>query len=257
MGLAQIRTTDAACYPPAVPRRLAYPVIAALLAVGAPLGLVAVRSVSARETDLGALARSVRQDLPTFIYVTVSTLAVFSAFGYVLGRQADALLDLARTDPLTGLHNQGAFEERLGEEVTRAARYRLPLSLIMADVDGLKAINDRAGHAAGSAALQAVAEAVRQAARQTDLACRVGGDEFAVITPSTDRADAFALAERIRSRVAADGARGGVTVSIGVASLDPERPATAALTAEADAALYDAKRGGRNRVATRGGAPPA
>jgi len=80
---------------------------------------------------------------------------------------------------------------------------------------------------------------------------------LAVITPSTDGLDAFALGERIRSRVAASGTAGGVTVSIGVATLDRERPVAATFLEEADAALYGGKRGGRNRVATRRSAPPA
>jgi diguanylate cyclase with GGDEF domain len=108
--------------------------------------------------------------VPTFVYVTVSTLVVFSVFGYVLGRQADALVDLSRTDALTGLGNHRAFTERVAQEVSRAARYRLPLSLLLVDVDRLKAINDRGGHAGGDAALRLVADALRADARESDLA---------------------------------------------------------------------------------------
>jgi diguanylate cyclase (GGDEF)-like protein len=85
---------------------------------------------------------------------------VFSLFGYALGRQADTLLQLSRTDALTGLRNPGAFAEQFEVEVARAAHYHEPLSLLLVDVDGLKAINDRNGHRAGDLALQAVARAL-------------------------------------------------------------------------------------------------
>lgn len=220
----------------------------AVLAAGAPLGLVLLRLAALREPSIAAFTREVKQDLATFLYVTVSTLAVFSAFGYIVGRQADVFMDLSRTDPLTGLRNQRAFEERLGEEGARAERYRTPLALVIADVDGLKAINDRGGHHAGNAALRAVADALRKDARQTDLAARIGGDEFALIAPNTVAHEAFALGERIRCLVAEQGA-GGITISVGVATLDLERPDVAVLLQAADAALYEAKRRGRNQVA--------
>lgn len=199
------------------------------------------------EVDLVAIRRIVQQDLPTFLYITMSTRAVFSAFGYLLGRQADVLVDLSRSDPLTGLRNFRAFEERLAEEVARAGRYRTPLSLVIGDVDGLKAINDRGGHHAGNLALRAVADSLRSDARQTDLAARIGGDEFALIAPNTDPEEAFALGERIRGLVAAQGI--GITVSVGVATLSVARPDASTLLQAADGALYEAKRLSRNRVA--------
>lgn len=224
--------------------------------MGAPFGLVLVRTGVAGELRLASLVREVRRDLPTFLYVTVSTLVVFSAFGYVLGRQADALMELSRTDPLTGLRNQRAFEERLAEELARSSRYSEPLSLLVVDVDRLKAVNDRHGHRAGDLALQTVAGALKQDARQTDLTARVGGDEFALIAPSTDRGDALALAERIRALVAGQSGQNGITVSIGVTTLDRGSSTAAALREAADAALYAAKGGGRNRVASSGGGNP-
>jgi diguanylate cyclase (GGDEF)-like protein len=235
-----------------MPRRCRYLLVGAMLALGAPLGLCLVRLASGQEASVVACAREVKQDLPTFLYVTVSTVTVFSAFGYVLGRQEDKLIDLARADPLTGLRNPRAFEERLADEVARAVRYHTPLSLLIVDVDGLKGINDRGGHHAGDVALRVVAEALRQDARQTDLAARVGGDEFALLAPSTSPGEALALGERLRGRVA-EQAAAGVTVSVGVATLDLERPDAAALLQAADAALYEAKRRGRNQVAGAAG----
>lgn len=235
------------------PRRFSYLVMGGMLSMGAPIGLAFVRLAALGELSAATLTHEVKQDWPTFLYVTVSTLAVFAVFGYVLGRQADVLVDLSWTDPLTGLRNRRAFEDRLAGEVVRAGRYRTPLSLLIVDVDGLKAINDRGGHHAGDVALRAVAAALRQDARQTDLPARVGGDEFALIAPHTDVHDAVALAERIRCRVAEDVAR--ITISLGVATLDLEQPDAAALRQEGDAALYEAKHRGRNRVFWA--APPA
>jgi diguanylate cyclase (GGDEF)-like protein len=225
-----------------------YALIAIGLSAGAPLGLLVVRLAGAEEIDRAALLRELAGDPLTYLYVLLSTLAVFASFGYVIGRQADALVTLSRTDALTGLSNTLAFEERLEQEAARSARYGEPLALLLADVDGLKAINDRHGHRAGDLALQAVARALRGGARQTDLPVRLGGDEFALLAPSTSRPAAVALGERIRSLVGAQGID-GLTVSLGVATLEPGRALAADYLREiADTALYEAKRQGRNRV---------
>jgi diguanylate cyclase (GGDEF)-like protein len=230
-----------------LPRRFLYAVLGVVLALGAPVGLVCLRLASTREVSVMALSREIEQDLAAFLYITLSTMAVFFGFGYVLGRQADALVDLSRTDPLTGLRNQRAFEERFADEVARAARYGGPLSLLIADVDSLKAVNDRGGHHAGNLALRAVGDAMRKHARQTDLAARIGGDEFALIAPNTDASEAVALGDRIRCLVAEQDAV-AVTISVGVATLDLERADGEALLRAADAALYEAKHRGRNQV---------
>jgi diguanylate cyclase (GGDEF)-like protein len=241
---------------PRASRRLAYLAIGAGLAVGAPLGLSLVRMARWDELGAAAFSREVQQDLPTFLYVTLSTLAVFSAFGYALGRQADLLVALSRTDPLTGLGNQRAFEEGLVAEVARAARDGRPLSLLVVDVDGLKAINDRDGHEAGDVALRTVADALRRGARQTDRAARIGGDEFALLAPATALAEAFDLGERIRGLVA-ESERVAITISVGVATLDLERPVAGNLVRAGDGALYEAKRRGRNRVVAAAPGTPA
>lgn len=231
-----------------LPRRLSYTLAAVALAAGAPFGLLVVRFVGTGGANLARLRSELEGNSSTYLYVTLSTLAVFALFGYVLGRQADALVELSRTDTLTGLRNPLAFEERLREETARADRYREPLSLLLVDVDGLKAINDRHGHRAGDLALQAVGRALREGGRQTDLAARVGGDEFALLASSTPPSAAVALGERIRSLVAAQGI-GGLTVSLGVATLEPGGASGAGFLREvADTALYEAKRRGRNRV---------
>jgi len=232
----------------ALPRRFLYALIAIGLSAGAPLGLLVVRLAGADQVDGAALRRELQGDALTYVYVLLSTLAVFASFGYVLGRQADALVGLSRTDPLTGLSNMLAFEERLEQEAARSARYGEPLALLLADVDGLKAINDRHGHRAGDLALQAVARSLRGGARQSDLPVRIGGDEFALLAPSTSRPAAVALGERIRSLVGGQGID-GLTISLGVATLEPGRPLAADCLREmADTALYEAKRRGRNQV---------
>jgi diguanylate cyclase (GGDEF)-like protein len=231
-----------------VPRRFSYALIAVGLAAGAPVGLLAVRSAGMGVFGLARPIETVRGDMSTFVYVTLSTLVAFSAFGYALGRQADMLLELSRTDALTGLRNHRAFEERLVDELARAGRYREPLSLLVFDLDGLKAINDTRGHHAGDVALRALADALRLGARQTDFAARVGGDEFVLLAPRTDAPAAAALGERIRTLVAAQGVQ-GLTASVGVATVGAGRPTGAFLRELADSALYEAKRRGRNQVA--------
>ena len=154
---------------------------------------------------------------------------------------------LSLSDPLTGLGNRRAFDEALAEELARARRNGTPLGLVMLDVDHFKRFNDRHGHQAGDDVLVAVARVLGDVARAEDRACRVGGEEFAVLLPGADEAAAAAVAERIRAGVAAAPAAEPITVSLGVAATRGEHDA-AALFAQADERLYAAKQAGRNRV---------
>lgn len=231
------------------PRRWVYAAAGCVLALGAPAGLLAVRRLDG--PPAGGLMGAIAADLPAFAYVTASTLLVFAAFGLVLGRQADELLRRLATDALTGLLSRHAFLERLDQEHERSRRYPQPLSVLLLDVDGLKAINDRGGHAAGDAALRAVGDAIRRGLRATDVGCRFGGDEFAVMAPEADEAAARVLAERIRALAEGMPLPGGLraTVSVGVADARPGEGWTPpGIVERADRALYAAKRGGRNRV---------
>jgi len=169
---------------------------------------------------------------------------------------------MAGTDALTGLANRRRFDAAMAQEWIRAARDGTALSLLVVDVDRFKAYNDRSGHAAGDACLRSLARAVADAGRRpSDVVARIGGDEFALLLPTTGPAGACAIAELLRAlvedqtHVHPDG--GMVTVSVGVSTAWPAPggggPDTAeALYAAADAALYAAKRAGRNGVCNAG-----
>ena len=233
--------------------RAIYAASGALVALGAPLGLLFLQAARAGRLSGAWLAEELKEETALHLYVAAGTLLAFTLFGYVLGREADRLRDMARTDPLTGLLNRRAFTEHLQGEAARAARYGTPLSLLLLDLDGLKRLNDLAGHHEGDAALQALARSLLAGCRSADVGARWGGDEFVVLAPETRRGEALELAERIRASVAASNPS-GVTVSIGVATAVPGRVSALALESEADAALYDAKRQGGNRVVAHPGA---
>ncbi|MFV0623343.1 diguanylate cyclase [Sphingomonas sp. ac-8] len=165
------------------------------------------------------------------------------------------LFERATVDGLTGLLNRRSFDEALSREWRRARRVGAPLSLLMVDADHFKAFNDLYGHVAGDAVLKRIADAMRQTAkRASDQVARVGGEEFVILLPDTDRDGAMRCAAALLERVEAAGVEhrgnptGKVSVSIGVAAVDPEDEGEGDLVRAADAALYRAKDGGRNRA---------
>ena len=154
-------------------------------------------------------------------------------------------------DQLTGMLNRKALSARVHELTQQSAITGEPVGVIVADLDHFKRINDTRGHAAGDAALREVAYLLRKRLRAFDLAYRLGGEEFLILVPGSDLAHTAELADRLREVVAASTVAGGLslTLSLGVgASARSESFDYAAVFAEADAALYRAKRGGRNRV---------
>jgi diguanylate cyclase (GGDEF)-like protein len=165
-------------------------------------------------------------------------------------RLEQRLRSLSTTDALTGLWNRRYLDQTLAAEVERSRRYGFELSILLFDIDHFKKFNDTYGHDQGDRVLKAVAEAVGTAVRQVDVPCRYGGEEFVVILPATAIVGAMEIADRLRSRIAGLDVDGlSVTTTIGVADLKEVGATTPAeLLEAADKALYDGKRGGRNRV---------
>jgi two-component system, cell cycle response regulator len=176
----------------------------------------------------------------------------------LLRNNLDHSLELAVTDQLTGLHNRRYMVGQLDALVSRAVKGGAPVSSLMLDIDHFKKINDSFGHDVGDEVLREFAVRLASNVRAIDLPCRYGGEEFVVIMPDTELADAERIADRIRRHVGGSPFRvdGGselmtVTISIGCASTIGETDSPEALLKRADAALYEAKAGGRNRVITR------
>jgi diguanylate cyclase (GGDEF)-like protein len=163
------------------------------------------------------------------------------------------IIHLSQTDELTGLLNMRAFNLMLDKELLRAKRFRDPFIIIMIDVDGLKGINDRYGHAAGTRLIQIVAETLKSSVRESDVVARYGGDEFVILMYRADPEFAGLCAERIRTAVNntsfdVDGHRISTTTSIGIASFPDTVDAPGKVLDKADLALYRSKQEGRNQV---------
>jgi len=161
-------------------------------------------------------------------------------------REARQLADL---DALTGLHNRRYFHETLAREVARAHRYQRNLALVIFDLDDFKAINDRIGHLAGDGVLAEAASRIRDVVRSADIACRVGGDEFAVILPESQLRDADQLYRRLQNAIVSRplGEAGALNISAGVAELRPDDDSISFFQ-RADNALYGAKEAGKGQV---------
>jgi diguanylate cyclase (GGDEF)-like protein len=224
-----------------------YAVAGAILSLGEPIGLLIVRELSGRRSIVTELS----QERVTYAYVFVTMALVLSILGYLVGQQADRLAMLSETDALTRLPNRRALQRRLLQDLRRSERYQTPMSLLIADVDGLKRINDEHGHAAGDHAIRRVAAAISATLRAPDLGARWGGDEFAMVLPNTGADAARHTAERLVAHLSGDGAANPVTMSIGIATFDPadsKSTTVEQLEEIADGALYAAKAAGKNRI---------
>jgi diguanylate cyclase (GGDEF)-like protein len=186
----------------------------------------------------------------------LETLAVRAGPAIENARRFREARQLADLDALTSLHNRRFFHETLAREVARAHRYERRLALVVFDLDDFKDVNDKIGHLAGDAVLAEAAERVRSVVRSADIACRVGGDEFAVILPESALDDADQLYRRIQSAVSVRpiGQAGKLYLSAGVAELKPEDDAVTFFQ-RADDALYRAKDAGKGRVVAANSPP--
>jgi diguanylate cyclase (GGDEF)-like protein len=218
-----------------------------MYAEGTPVGILVLENGDARGARIERRAIEMLER-----FVSQASLALTNA---ALLAQVRAL---AAADGLTGVANRRTFDAALSTEVSRAARSGRPLTLVLFDVDHFKHHNDTYGHQAGDEALRAVAAALRASVRPVDMVARYGGEEFGVLLPDTDLLAGAEAAERMRAAV--EGMTGGprVTASLGVAAYPLNAGDPTTLVAAADAALYEAKQQGRNRVvATRRAAPLA
>lgn len=209
-------------------------------------------SLTLQGRDLGAvlLRRSYRfKEVEMEALETLIGSLVYPLRNALMYREAQRA---ALTDALTGVANKRALDYQLPRELKIAQRYQQDISLLMLDIDYFKSINDTYGHAGGDLVLQRVAQQIQKCCRGADTLFRYGGEEFAVILPTASIGDAFVIAERIRSAVTEmncpiAGNRVSVSVSIGCATYHPNESAMT-LIERADAALYQAKRNGRNRT---------
>jgi len=166
--------------------------------------------------------------------------------------RVEALSKQALRDALTNISNYQSFHEYIEKEMTRAKRYGHKLSLIIADIDNFKTINDTYGHLAGDHILKVVSNCLQNALRSSDIVARYGGDEFAIILPETSKIDTMITAERLRENIASlkleyDNRSLSATISLGITSFEPSKEVDKTeLIKEADFALYQAKKAGKN-----------
>jgi diguanylate cyclase (GGDEF)-like protein len=234
---------------------------AVLLGIGLTAYLLALTIVRPLNRLTAAAARvaddDLEVDLPMVSQGEVGYLtAVFNRMVSRLRDGRQELQKLSITDGLTGLYNRRHLMETLAAELERARELEHPLSVLMIDVDHFKRYNDSEGHLAGDSLLMLVASQFRRAIRDGDYAARYGGDEFLLLLRGVTQEGAVPIAERLQAHVAQArtlNGPGSVTVSVGVATFPTHGRTPEAMIASADAALYEAKKGGRNRIALASG----
>ncbi len=226
-------------------------VIVPLMPEGRLLGLLTVEVA----TPIGRSPRLSGRDLRI-----LATIATEASLALDNARLHAELRDLSVTDALTGVYNHRYFQQRLQEELDRSVRKSVeggtvPVSLILMDIDFFKKVNDRFGHPSGDELLRSFAKLTGRVLRSSDVVCRYGGEEFAIILPETDASEALRVAERLREAVersnfaGADGRYlGKVTASFGVETHAEGLPSRGEMIQRSDDAMYAAKESGRNRV---------
>jgi len=198
------------------------------------------------ENELGAMLDIARDELVNLSMQMVSDMIAKDSELILLRKEANK-------DAMTQVHNYKGFCEIMNHEISRASRYKTPLSLVLADIDLFKSINDEFGHIAGDHVLKLVAKNLKKGLRDSDFIARYGGEEFAIILPETKIEEAFHVAERLREQISkleinCDGQPVRVTLSFGVASFQQMPKASFELFVKlADSALYMSKKQGRNK----------
>lgn len=223
-----------------------------LLALAADIGLVIIELAVGLDPFL-----DFRRSPFVYSYFFCLTMIVFGVFGIMIGSREDLLKKMALTDTLTGLFNSRYLWIRLKEEIVSAKRYKTPLSIIAFDIDFFKKVNDNLGHPAGDKALQHFGNVLQTQIRKSDIAARVGGEEFVILLPHTTAKTAADIAERIRKLIkqinmkTGAGKKFNITVSAGVVcTTDYVDHNAEEIYALADQALYNAKKHGRDLVMT-------
>jgi two-component system cell cycle response regulator len=217
---------------------------------------VVVAPVAVDGEDLGVAVGewggSADARIPTSTVQALAQAAMHTALALRNARLLGEIERLATRDSLTGLANRRLFDESLRREAARSQRLGSPLSLLVLDVDHFKQVNDSYGHQTGDEVLCEVAEALVANTKNFDVAARYGGDEFVVLLPGCSREDAMGVAQRVRNEIAGQVGEAPVTISGGIATMPDNASDAERLMAAADTALYEAKRTGRDRVASSG-----
>src|SRR6059036_324850 len=252
--VAEIPTTEAFSQVARL-RNVTLGIVTLLLAVAGALAyllsLLIVRPLDRLSQAAGKVARG---DLDVGLPVTTGGEVGYltQVFNHMVARLRESRVELERlsvTDPLTGLYNRLRMMEALENEVRRSRRLQHPFAVLMADLDHFKKYNDAHGHPAGDAALKRIGAIMREASRDVDFVARYGGEEFLLMMPETETEGASEVAQRLRRKIENEKlTEGSITVSIGVSRFPGNGDGAEALIAAADAALYEAKHAGGNRV---------
>lgn len=245
-----------------VPHYYLFPAAGFLLGLGSPVGAFFLRYWLADPLLKSVWMRhELDYNFVFYAYMAVGTVTAFVIFGSVLGLRSEAQRVHNRilsarvdelhlksvTDGLTGTYTHGYLHEVLELEIQHAVTEKLPLSIMVVDIDDFKAVNDSHGHLFGDRVIKETAETLAASVRADDIIGRYGGDEFVVIMPGSDAPTALHVAGRVRAGIAKNGFH--ATVSIGVATLDEARAESPSdLFHRADMNLYQAKHDGKNRV---------